>query len=69
MNDQELRMDFRLIVRDTQLGTRKPVPTAHIHGRSQAEEQLERIRRANRDHRLQYEMERVPHQAPAQIQR
>jgi hypothetical protein len=56
---QDSPMNFRLIVHDTQLGSCKPVPTAPIHGRSQAEELLERIRRANRDHRLQYEVEPV----------
>jgi hypothetical protein len=61
MKNDELMMDYRLMVRDTQLGTCKPVPTAPFHSRPQAEELLERIRHANRDHRLQYEVEPIQH--------
>jgi hypothetical protein len=61
MNNDELLTDFRLIVRDTQQGTCKPVPMPPVRSRSQAEELLERIRRVNRDHRLQYEVEPIRH--------
>jgi hypothetical protein len=57
MNDLDQLMTFQLMVRDMQLGTRKPVPTPPIQGRYEAERQLERIRQANRDHRLQYDIE------------
>jgi hypothetical protein len=48
---------YQLVVKDVSQGTRKPVPTAPIRGRYTAEQKLELIRRANRDPRLQYELE------------
>ena len=55
---------YQLMVKDTSQGTRKAVPTAPIRGRCTAEQQLELIRRANRDPRLQYELERAREPRP-----
>jgi len=58
MYDSDLGTLYRLVVNDISTGKRKPVPTAPIRGRRTAQAQLERIRRANHDPRMQYELER-----------
>lgn len=54
---------YRLVMKDVSTGTKKTITASKpIRGRYPAEEVLEKVRRANRDPRMIYELERAPEQ-------
>jgi hypothetical protein len=59
MCDKDFGTLYLLVARDLTTGTRKPVQAPPIRGRYPAQEQLERVRRENRDPRIHYELERT----------